>query len=75
MNMLKNNNLSLQLLCYRIEKLEQFAGEVEKALDAASNDVSQHLHDPVNAFQLTNRDTTGWMKLHDVVYKDNSGSK
>ncbi len=33
---------------------------------------STHLGDPVNAFQLVNRYSNGWMKLQDHVYLDNS---
>ena len=50
--------------------LERFSDRVEEALEAVS-DVSQHLHDPVNAFQMMNRYTNGWMNLHENVYAEN----
>lgn len=59
------------LIPFRLKLLESFAGRVEKALNVSSGHVSQHLHDPVNAFQLTNRYTNGWMKMHENIYHDN----
>ena len=53
--------------------LEEFSSRVQRATEAAGDDLSAHLFDPVNAFQLVNRYTNGWMKLDDTVYQDNSG--
>ncbi|XP_019849479.1 PREDICTED: prolyl 4-hydroxylase subunit alpha-2-like isoform X2 [Amphimedon queenslandica] len=55
----------------KLKVLESFAKRVEGALDTMGGDIAQHLHDPVNAFQLTNRFTNGWMKMHEIVYSDN----
>ena len=64
--------LSLYMHSCRLSELEKFAGQVEKALDSVGEDPEEHLYNPVNAFQLTNRYTNGWMKLHENVYSDNA---
>ena len=60
------------LITSRLAHLELFSKQVETALGAAGAGVLEHLHDPVNAFQLVNRYSNGWMKLHDKVYQDNA---
>ena len=35
------------------------------------DDPQHHLGDPINAYQLVNRYTNGWMELHDSIYMDN----
>jgi prolyl 4-hydroxylase len=60
----------------RLKELEEFSEKVERALNLVDEmeHTEDHLHDPVNAFQLTNRFTNGWMILHENVYQDNAES-
>ena len=61
------------LSCSRLQALEDFGNRVQRALDVIDEeDPSQHLYDPVNAFQLVNRYINGWMVLHDTLYEDNA---
>jgi prolyl 4-hydroxylase len=52
--------------------LEEFAAKVGRAQSLAGDNPSAHLFNPVNAFQLVNRYSNGWMKLHDKLYEDNA---
>ena len=61
--------LSLSLI--RLDRIEGFVSRVSGALQAASQDPSAHLYDPVNAYQLVNRFINGWAKLHKDVYDEN----
>ena len=66
------SNLIAQFLISRLKKLEDFAGRVQHAQDLAGEDPSSHLYNPVNAFQLVNRYSNGWMTLHHQLYEDNA---
>ena len=60
---------SLSLI--RLNRIEGFVSRVSGVLQAASQDPSAHLYDPVNAYQLVNRFINGWAKLHKDVYDEN----
>ena len=53
-NLLHGLNAYLTAERARLKTLEQFAQDVEGVLDSM-DDVSSHLHHPVNAFQLVKR--------------------
>ena len=57
---------------HRIQRLAEFAGKVQRAQDLVGDNPSAHLFNPVNAFQLVNRYSNGWMTLHDQLYEDNA---
>ena len=63
------------ILCWRLKQLERFAESVGTALESASQDVSQYLYDPVNAFQLVNRYNGWWAKLHELVFAETGQGK
>ena len=52
--------------------MEEFAAKVGRAQNLAGESPSGHLTNPVNAFQLVNRYSNGWMKIHDKLYEDNA---
>ena len=52
--------------------MEEFATKVSRAQALAGDNPSAHLFNPVNAFQLVNRYSNGWMKIHDKLYEDNA---
>ena len=60
---------SLSLI--RLNRIEGFVSRVSGVLQAASQDPSAYLYDPVNAYQLVNRFINGWAKLHKDVYDEN----
>ena len=53
-NLLQGLNAYLTAERARLNALEKFAQQVEGVMDSMG-DVSNHLHHPVNAFQLVNR--------------------
>lgn len=59
----------------RLRSLEEFAAKVGRAQALAGDNPSAHLFNPVNAFQLVNRYSNGWMKIHDKLYEDNAKGK
>ena len=63
------------LSLFRLRGLEEFASKVDRAQRLAGDSPSAHLFNPVNAFQLVNRYSNGWMKLHDKLYEDNAKGK
>ena len=52
--------------------MEDFAAKVGRAQSLAGDNPPAHLFNPVNAFQLVNRYSNGWMKIHDKLYEDNA---
>ena len=70
-NIIVSMDTMIPLVC-RIQRLEEFAGKVEKAQALAGDNPPAHLYNPVNAFQLVNRYSNGWMTLHDQLYEDNA---
>ena len=65
--------LQSNLFAFRLRELEEFSERVSDAHNLYNGQpTSTHLYHPVNAFQLVNRYSNGWMKLHDNVYRDNS---